>query len=197
MIAIRQIHDNLADVIPVPPELRHRKTEVIFIAIADFIMFPDKKRYKSDHVILDRESHEHDLKDFTFTFIELPKFKKTIDKLSSIEEKWCYFFKHAQETSAEQLDKIIGNDLIIQKAYKALDRFHWSPQALLSYEESEKRINDYLSSLGQKFIEGIEKGKAEGLAEGIEKGLAEGKAEGLSEGIEKGKEEGARKNQIE
>lgn len=33
MIAIRQIHDNLADVIPVPPELRHRKTEVIFIAI--------------------------------------------------------------------------------------------------------------------------------------------------------------------
>ena len=122
--------------------------EVIFIAIADFIMFPDKKRYKSDHVILDRESHEHDLKDFTFTFIELPKFKKTIDKLSSIEEKWCYFFKHAQETSAEQLDKIIGKDLIIQKAYKALDRFHWSPEALLSYEESEKRINDYLSSLG-------------------------------------------------
>ena len=35
MIAIRQIHDNLADVIPVPPELRHRKTEVIFIAIDD------------------------------------------------------------------------------------------------------------------------------------------------------------------
>ena len=179
--------------------------EVIFIAIADFIMFPDKKRYKSDHVILDRESHEHDLKDFTFTFIELPKFKKTIDKLSSIEEKWCYFFKHAQETSAEQLDKIIGKDLIIQKAYKALDRFHWSPQALLSYEESEKRINDYLSSLGQKFIEGkaeglsegIEKGLAEGIEKGLAEGKAEGKAEGLSEGIEKGKEEGARKNQIE
>ncbi len=33
MIAVRQIHDVLADVIPVPPELRHRKTEVIFIAI--------------------------------------------------------------------------------------------------------------------------------------------------------------------
>ncbi|MCX6989968.1 MAG: Rpn family recombination-promoting nuclease/putative transposase [Chlamydiae bacterium] len=144
--------------------------EVVFIAIADFTMFPDKKRYKSDHVILDRESHEHDLKDFSFTFIELPKFKKTIDELSSVEEKWCYFFKHAQETSPEELDKIIGKDVIIQKAYKELDRFHWSTQELQSYEESEKRINDYLSSLGQKFIEGKVEGKIEGKAEGLAEG---------------------------
>ena len=148
--------------------------EVVFIAIADFIMFPNKKKYKSDHVILDRESHEHDLKDFTFTFIELPKFKKQINKLCNIQEKWCYFFKHAQETSSEQLDKIIGKDVVIQKAYRELDRFHWSPEALLTYEESEKRMNDYLSSLGQKFIEGKIEGKIEGLAEGIEKGKQEG-----------------------
>ena len=33
MITIRQIHEQLADVIPVPPELRTRTTEVIFRAI--------------------------------------------------------------------------------------------------------------------------------------------------------------------
>lgn len=33
MYAIRQIIDDPQDVIPVPPELRHRRTEVIFIAI--------------------------------------------------------------------------------------------------------------------------------------------------------------------
>ena len=33
MIAIRQIHEHLADVIEVPPELRNRKTEVIFLAM--------------------------------------------------------------------------------------------------------------------------------------------------------------------
>jgi len=147
--------------------------EVVFIAIADFIMFPDKKRYKSDHVILDRESHEHDLKDFSFTFIELPKFKKKIDQLSSLEEKWCYFFKHAKETSSEELNKIIGKDVIIKKAYTELDRFHWSPQALLSYEESEKRINDYLSSLGQKFIEGVEEGARKNQIETVENMLEE------------------------
>ncbi len=33
MIDIRQIHEHLADVIEVPPELRNRKTEVIFLAM--------------------------------------------------------------------------------------------------------------------------------------------------------------------
>lgn len=58
-------------------------------------MFPTKKHWKSDHVILDRDSYEHDLKDFSFTFLELPKFHKSIDELSNIPEKWMYFFKHA------------------------------------------------------------------------------------------------------
>ena len=33
MFAIRQIIDDPQDVMPIPPELRHRRTEVIFIAI--------------------------------------------------------------------------------------------------------------------------------------------------------------------
>ncbi len=33
MIAIRQIHEHLANVIEVPPEMRNRKTEVIFLAM--------------------------------------------------------------------------------------------------------------------------------------------------------------------
>ena len=83
----------------------HDLKEVIFLAISDFIMFPQKKNYKSDHVMLDEESHENDLKDFSFTFLELPKFNKEIDQLSNMTEKWSYFFKHAEETSEEDLKK--------------------------------------------------------------------------------------------
>ncbi len=53
--------------------------KVIFLAISDFVMFPQKKEYKSDHVILDKKSHENDLKDFSLTFLELPKFNKDPD----------------------------------------------------------------------------------------------------------------------
>jgi predicted transposase/invertase (TIGR01784 family) len=135
--------------------------EVIFIAIANFTMFPGKESYKSDHVILDRENHQHDLKDFSFTFLELEKFTKTKDQLKTMIEKWAYFFKHAEETSEEDLHKIFENDAIILRAYDELDRFHWQEEELRAYEAVVKHEMDYQASLDFKFEQGIAKGKAE------------------------------------
>ena len=112
--------------------------EIIFIAIADCILFPDKKNYKSDHVILDKENYDHDLKDFYFTFIELPKFKKEkIEELENMVEKWCYLFKYAKRTTKEDLEKIIGSDLVIERAYEALDQFSWDEKELIAYEQEK------------------------------------------------------------
>ena len=52
----------------------------------------------------------------------------------TLTEKWAYFFKHATETSEEDLAKIVGGDLIIERAYKELDRFGWSKEELMEYE---------------------------------------------------------------
>ena len=134
----------------------HDLKEVIFLAISDFIMFPHKKNYKSDHVMLDKESHENDLKDFSFTFLELPKFNKEIDQLLNMTDKWSYFFKHAEETSEEDLKKLIGHDEIIQRAYQELDRFSWNEEELLTYEQAEKYEGAYHASLAQKFDEGAQ-----------------------------------------
>ena len=54
----------------------HNLKEIIFIAVADCIIFPDKAEYKSNHTIRDENTNEHDLKGFYFVFIELPKFKR-------------------------------------------------------------------------------------------------------------------------
>ena len=118
--------------------------EIIFVSISNFILFPEKKAYKSDHVILDKVTGEHNLKDFSFTFLELPKFKKTIDdKLDNMVEKWCIFFKHANEMNDADLDKLIANgDVIIKDAYTALDRFNWTEKELLAYEQELKRVWD-------------------------------------------------------
>jgi len=135
--------------------------EVIFLAIADFVMFPNKVAYKSDHVILDKDSLEHDLRDFSFTFLELGKFNKKIDELSTIIERWAYFFKHAEETSKEDLVKIIGNEAIMQRAYEELDRFNWDEEELSAYEAAMKKQMDYEASMEQKYDEGKAEGKAE------------------------------------
>ena len=144
----------------------HTLKEVIFLAIADYMMFPEKQEYKSDHILLDKKTLEHDLKDFSYTFIELPKFTKTIDELDTFTEKWCYFFKHAEETSPEELKKLIENDEILERVYHELDRFYWTPQELQDYEQAEKAKNDYISSLTQSRLEGIVIGKEEGIAIG-------------------------------
>lgn len=136
--------------------------EVIFIAIANFTMFPEKESYKSDHVILDRENHQHDLKDFSFTFLELEKFTKTKDQLESMIEKWAYFFKHAEETSDEDIHKIFEKDGIIQRAYEELDRFHWNDEELRAYEAVIKHETDYQASLDFKFEQGIQQGEQRG-----------------------------------
>lgn len=74
------------------------------------------------------------MKDFSYTFLELPKFEKTIDELETLTEKWCYFFKHAYETNEEDLNKIVGKDVAISHAYQELDRFYWTKVELNTYE---------------------------------------------------------------
>jgi len=159
--------------------------EIVFIAISDFIMFEGKPGFKSDHVILDRNSLEHDLKDFSFTFLELPKFKKAIDELESITDKWMYFFNGTEETSSEDLAKIIGSDAIIERAYHELDRYYWNETELLSYEQAEKYEDAYNASIRQAIDDGeqigIAKGEQIGIAKGKQIGIVKTKKEALEE----------------
>ncbi|AGJ99985.1 Rpn family recombination-promoting nuclease/putative transposase [Wolbachia endosymbiont of Carposina sasakii] len=154
----------------------HNLKEIIFIAIADCVLFPNKSEYKSKHTIRDEDTNEHDLKDFYFIFIELPKFPKNKeDQLENIVEKWVYFFRYADETSEEELEKIIGSDVIIKKAYEELNRFNWSEKEFIAYEQEIKRILDEQAVLAQKLDDATEKGREEGKEEGIQIGHEKGR----------------------
>ena len=158
-------------------EQYNRLKEIIFLAITNFVMFPDKTDYKSDHVILDKKTYDHDLKDFSFTFLELPKFEKSIDELNGMIEKWAYFFKHAEDTSESELAKIIGSDLIMQRAYEELNRFSWTEVELNTYEQEQKRELDAFAIREQQ----LALGRAEGEAIGLAKGEAIGELRRLQE----------------
>lgn len=148
--------------------------KVIFLAITDYIVFPKKSRYKSDHVILDNQSYEHDLKDFSFTFVELPKFTKTLKKLKSIEDKWYYFLKHADESN--DIDEILADHPEIKEAYSVLDRFHWTEEELQYYEKLIMNEADMHGTLEAAKKEGIEQGKKEKSKEIARALLAQGLA---------------------
>jgi predicted transposase/invertase (TIGR01784 family) len=132
--------------------------EVVFLGVLDFVMFPNKPGYKSDHIILDKHTHEHDLKDFTYTFLELPKFTKDrIEDLVTYEEKWCYFLKHSSDS--EEMRKLLStSDDRIQKAYEALKRHNWTNAELLAYDRVEDVLRD--NRARENFVR--EEGREEG-----------------------------------
>ena len=143
----------------------HDLKKVIFLAITDYVVFPKKQsRYKSDHVILDNLSYERDLKDFSFTFVELPKFKKKLKDLKTIEDKWYYFIKHADESS--NIEEVIANHPEIKEAYEVLDRFHWTEGELQRYEKMIMNIADAQGILDAAKNEGLEEGEKKGIQEG-------------------------------
>ncbi len=111
----------------------HNLKEIIFIAIADCVLFPNKSEYKSKHTIRDEDTNEHDLKDFYFIFIELPKFAKNkVEQLESTIERWCFFFKYAEDTTDEDLKDIAEKSPIIKLAYDELDKFRWNEKDLIA-----------------------------------------------------------------
>jgi predicted transposase/invertase (TIGR01784 family) len=147
----------------------HELKAIIFMAITDFVMFPDKEEYLSNHVLLDNKTFDHDLKDFSFTFLELPKFPKTVadvDNLTDVIERWTYFFRYAEGTHEKDIERIAGKDSAILRAYEELNRFNLSQIELNTYEREEKRERDAQSILLAKLWDAEAKGKAEGKAEG-------------------------------
>ncbi|MGL9761741.1 MAG: Rpn family recombination-promoting nuclease/putative transposase [Wolbachia sp.] len=148
--------------------------KVFFIAISNCNLFPDKLDYISSHTIRDEKTNEHDLKDFQFIFIELPKFPKSREEqLENVVDRWLFFFKYAEETTDEDLRKIAEKSPIIKLAYDELDKFHWNEKDLLAYEERVMDLQKEAAILEQK----LDDAKHEGIQIGHQKGKIEGKIE--------------------
>jgi len=113
-------------------------------------MFEEKPEYLSTHVLLDAKRYTRDLKDFYFSFLELPKFKKTIDQLETLVDKWAYFFKHASDTTPEELNKLVASHLIFKEVYNALNPCHWTEKELYAYEQQKKQDLDEKAILDDK-----------------------------------------------
>ena len=162
--------------------------KVIFLAFCNFPIFPKKRKYKSEHITLDKHTGEHNLDKLSFTFVDLIKFDKKRTKPVHeliLEEKFYYFLRHAPEMDDETLHTLIGKDIIIKKAFHELERFGWSEADIRRYEAENKRVRDNRATLLYAKDEGIEEGKEIG------------REEGFKEGEERGIKIGAKEEKIE
>ena len=134
---------------------------VIFIGILDFNLF-NHPNYLSHQLILDSETHAHELKHLEFHFIELTKFTKTETQLDNILDKWVYFLKNA-----EVLQKVPSalQETEFVDAFDILAKSNWSNKELLEYDQYLDIWRSETSRIESALADGKTIGKEEGKNE--------------------------------
>ncbi|MEO1953979.1 MAG: PD-(D/E)XK nuclease family transposase, partial [Campylobacterales bacterium] len=122
-------------------------------------------------------------------FVELPKFKKQLEELETIQDQWIYFIKNAG--SLEFVPKNLDNH--IKQALQTVNEANLTKDELeIQHKRKDFIAVQRLAVLKAKkdgHKQGLKEGKEEGLKEGIEKGIEQGIEKGIEQGIEKGRED--------
>lgn len=130
-----------------------------FIGILDF-PFGEGDKYKTHHLMLEKETYEHLLKDIQFAFIQLPKFKLDIHQLSTPIDRWTYFIKHSTKLSI--IPDFAQNDEGLNTAFIEADRHNWTKEERIAYDNITIKETDEK----QEKIKAAEKAREEGIEEG-------------------------------
>jgi len=138
----------------------HLLNPVIALTIVNFKMFEFDK-YKSIFKLLEKEHFTEYKDDIQLQFIELPKFDKTLEECTTIEDKWIYFIKNAR--GMEVAPAFEDPNLI--EAVEIANTASMTKEELEIQDKREEYIFIQKSSIEKGREEGREKGKEEGRRE--------------------------------
>ncbi|MEA5405294.1 Rpn family recombination-promoting nuclease/putative transposase [Arcicella sp. DC2W] len=139
---------------------------VYTIAILDFVFEADKnepEKFRYDVKLKDIETNKVFYDKLTFIYLEMPKFKKTIEQLETRFDKWLYVI-----SNLNKLDRIPDSlrEQIFEKVFETAEIAKFSQEQVLSYEDSLKYYRDLKNSLDTAREEGEMEGKLKGKLEG-------------------------------
>jgi len=136
---------------------------VYFIGLLNFNIF-ENESYISRHLIINQETGTQDLEDFEFSFIELPKFNKSLEELETILDKWIFFIKNANDLT--MIPQSYQSIEPLKDAFNIATQTTWNKKELEVYEYMALKEFDEINAIETAQRKGIEKGKIEGKLEG-------------------------------
>lgn len=137
---------------------------VIALTITDFEMFPQFDKVISRFVLKEKDYLVDYLSDdIELVFVELPKFKKELNELETITDKWIYFLKSARELRT--VPEIMGNVPEITQAFQIANQANLNPEELEDLERREMFIQDMRGAMSKAVKQGIEQGTREAKVE--------------------------------
>ena len=137
---------------------------VIALTITDFEMFPQFDKVISRFVLKEKDYLVDYLSDdIELVFVELPKFKKELNELETITDKWIYFLKSARELRT--VPEVMGNVPEITQAFQIANQANLNPEELEDLERREMFIQDMRGAMSKAVKQGIEQGTREAKVE--------------------------------
>lgn len=126
----------------------------------------------------------------TLVFIDIERFRKTIDDCISLEDLWIYSIKNMANQN-ECPEKVVGTD--VESLFNMAELAKMKPDERIAYQMSMIHRIDYLNSRQEAIEEATKEGHEIGFRLGLEKGHEEGLKKGHEEGHNKGLEQGLEK----
>ena len=150
---------------------------VVALTITDFVMFPEAIEMESAYVLKERHtSRDYPQHDLQLVFVELPKFKKSLEALAGVKDKWLYFLKHARDLQV--VPSTMAEVTEIRQAFQIANFAGLSREELEVYERKMRYLNDWHGAIALAERLAKEQGEAIGEAKGEAIGEAKGEAKG-------------------
>jgi predicted transposase/invertase (TIGR01784 family) len=139
----------------------YKLAPVYTIGILDFIFDEDKNDDTFLHIV---ELKDQDCQVFyeklKFIYLELPKFKKTIDQLNDHFDKWLFLLKHLPELEEPPLPL---QENVFMQLFEVAQITNFSQEERDAYENSLKYYRDMKGVIETAKEEGREEGREEGM----------------------------------
>ena len=113
---------------------------VIALTIVDFELFPKSEKVISTFGLREKEEMTSYCDDIELIFIELPKFKKSLDALNSLSDKWIYFLSNANKL--QSVPSTMSQEPAIEHAFRVAEQSQLSREELETLERQSTALHD-------------------------------------------------------
>ncbi len=144
---------------------------VYTISIVDFILFDKNEYYFHDVMLIEKQTGEVFYDKLVYKYLELPKFNKKLDELTTNFDRWMYLLKELPsfENRPPELQGRVFDTL-----FRAVEISQLTTKEMEEYKKSVTEYADVQDAMlyarEEGFSEGVEKGREEGVEKGREEG---------------------------
>ena len=158
----------------------YRLEKIFFIGILEFEMDNNNSDdYLTKVQLVDVKNKNIFYDKLTYYYIEMPKFKKREEELSTHLEYWIWYLNNL--VTIDKIPSKLKEDKVIKQAFDVAKFLALSKDEQLAYQLDLKAKLDYQNVMNYAKDYAREQGREQGIEEGREQGREEGREQGKKE----------------